>query len=61
MPLKDLVKEDAVDEAAETDAEQNSRTAKTRYGFPNLLLAGGANSHARAFPGARGMKTGVDV
>jgi hypothetical protein len=48
MPLKDLVKEDAVDEAAEADAEQNSRTAKTRYGLLNLLLAGGANSHAGA-------------
>jgi hypothetical protein len=56
MPLKDLVKEDAVDEAAETDAEQDSRTAKTRYGLPNLLLAGDANSHAGALPEALGMK-----
>jgi hypothetical protein len=55
VPLKDLVKEDAVDEAAETDAEQDSRTAKTRCGLLNLLLAGGANSHAAAFPDARRM------
>ena len=61
MPLKDLVKEDAVDEAAETDAEQDSRAAKTRYGLPNLLLAGGANSHAGAFPDARPDETGADV
>jgi hypothetical protein len=61
MPLKELMKEDAVDEAAETDAEQDSRTPKMRHGFPNPLLAGGANSHAGAFPGARQDETGAEV
>jgi hypothetical protein len=51
--VKDLVKEDAVDEAARPMLSRTPGPRRRETAFSTLLLAGGANSHTGAFHDAR--------